>query len=130
MRNATNYYLDLLSERHDNATDYRLSKLLGTTTQNISHYRHGRRQLGDTIARRIAELLNLHPLTVISAINAERATDSETASMWRDFAKLARHSATVGCAIFVLLIGLPSPAEASPLQGFANQGNSTAMYIM
>ncbi len=38
---TTNQLLDLIAERHGGCTDYRVSKLLGVTTQAVAKWRHG-----------------------------------------------------------------------------------------
>jgi len=70
------------------SSDYGLAKLFDVLPQTISHYRHGRTQMGDLMAVRAARMLGHPPAPLLAKLAAERTKDSEVAKIWRDAAKV------------------------------------------
>ncbi|WP_229415648.1 helix-turn-helix domain-containing protein [Pseudoduganella armeniaca] len=66
-------YLDAVKRRHGITSDYALAKLLKIGQPAISAYRNGRRIIDDDTALAVAVALEVNPLAVIAAANAERA---------------------------------------------------------
>lgn len=75
-------YLAACKERLGITSDYALAKALRVTQPTISSYRSGRTRIDDDVALTIAEILNVHPLQVIAAANAERAKTPEQRARW------------------------------------------------
>lgn len=97
---TTNELLDRLSAKYGNATDYRLSKLLSTSTPaTVSNWRKGRSTLSHDYAVKVAELLEVHPAYVIACIEHERENkqhpddETTTSGVWRSIANAFREKA-------------------------------------
>lgn len=75
-------YLAACKERLGVETDYALAKRLGIRQTTIISYRKGRSRMDDDVALKVAEVLQLHPLQVIAASNAERAKTEEQKARW------------------------------------------------
>lgn len=63
-------------------SDYALAKALGLSQTGLSNYRTGRSRMDDDVALKVAEILEVHPLQVIAAANAERAKTPEQKARW------------------------------------------------
>ena len=74
--------LDAVKKRHGITSDYALAKILGAPQPTISSYRCGRRIIDDDMALTIAQELDIDPLVVIAAANAERAKTPEIRARW------------------------------------------------
>ena len=97
-------FLEAIKQRHGVSSDYAVSKLLGVTRQSVSHYRRGVNGFEDLVALRVAELLELDPLAVIAARNAERAKRMDVRKIWEGVARKA-----FGAAIGLILAGFLAP---------------------
>ncbi len=75
-------YLAACKARLGIDSDYALAKALGITQQAVSSYRSGNSKINDDVALKVAEILQLHPLQVIAAANAERARTPEAKARW------------------------------------------------
>lgn len=78
----TVHYLDEVKTRLNIKSDYGLAKRLGVGQSAIIAYRAGRRVFDDEVALTIAQALELNPLVVIAAANAERAKTDEQKARW------------------------------------------------
>jgi predicted transcriptional regulator len=74
--------LDAVKARREITSDYALAKVLGITQQAVSSYRAGNSAISDDVALTVAEILQIHPLQVIAAANAERAKTPEQKERW------------------------------------------------
>lgn len=118
-------FLDAVKARHSVESDYKLAQLMGVTRSCISNYRNGKSSLDDVAALKVAELLELSPGIVLSAVHAERAKAPAEKAAWNSiFEKLG------GLAAGVLIASClyPSPADASVYA--ASQPAKPALYIM
>lgn len=107
-------YLDTLKNRHSLTSDYQLAKLLETSTPVISHYRTGKRVMDDYTAAKVAELLELEPLEVIAAANAERERDPNKRAYWEKLVQSGvRTAASIALAVITVLAPTPSPVHAA-----------------
>jgi transcriptional regulator with XRE-family HTH domain len=96
---STTEYLDEAKKRAGIESDYALAKRLGVTKAAISNYRQGISKMDDYTAAQIADLLEVDPLEVIAAANAEREKDEKKKDYWRKiFARCA-----AACVVFFLL---------------------------
>lgn len=75
-------YLDAVKAAKGISSDYALAKLLGFPLSSVSSYRTGRRFFDDDAALTVAQALNINPLIVIAAVNAERAKTPEMRARW------------------------------------------------
>lgn len=75
-------YLDAVKNRYGIKSDYALAKHLGFNHTAVSGYRNGHRFFDDDAALTIATALELNPLEVIAAANAERAKTPEQKARW------------------------------------------------
>lgn len=78
----TTEYLAAAKLRLGITSDYALAKKLHVSQPTISNYRAGRSRMDDDVALAIAEILELNPLIVIAAANAERAKTPEARARW------------------------------------------------
>lgn len=83
----TNEYLDAVRVKRELPSDYAVAKLLGITRQTISGYRNGGKQFDDAIARRVAEVLGIHPGLVMLDMHRERSKTPEDRSVWQEIYK-------------------------------------------
>lgn len=135
---TTNQLLDAVAAKHGGATDYRLSKLLHTSTQTVSNWRRGRSSLNPTFAVRVAELLKWEPAYVIACVERERAekdtrleqTD-EIVATWQKIADRFRPALAITLVATLGLFsggGKASAAEVSDTSTAFCQAD--AVYIM
>jgi transcriptional regulator with XRE-family HTH domain len=76
-------YLDAVKERLGITSDYALAARLGITRSAVSKFQKGA-VFGDDVALTVAEILQLNPLEVIAAANAERAKTPEQKARWTE----------------------------------------------
>jgi len=130
---TTNELLDAVSKRYGGATDYRLSKLLRTSTQTVNHWRKGRAILSQEFAVRVADALDWPHAYVIACAEHERAQRALDAGRdplaetwtvlrtWEAIAKAFRPKTAAGvllaCAAAWTLSALPSQADAASAAG-------------
>jgi transcriptional regulator with XRE-family HTH domain len=75
-------YLAACKKRLGIESDYALAKALGVSQQAVSSYRSGNSKINDDVALTVAEILDVNPLQVIAAANAERAKTDEQRARW------------------------------------------------
>lgn len=117
-------FLDAVKARHALPSDYKLAQFMGISKQVISGYRNGKSLMDDQTALKVAELLDLSPGIVLSAVHAERAKSESEKAAWNSiFEKLG------GLAASVLLVSclLPSPADASVSGPSASQQSDSVL---
>jgi transcriptional regulator with XRE-family HTH domain len=137
---TTNQLLDELSEKHSGATDYRLSKLLNTSTQTVSNWRRGRSSLSVEFAHRIAALLEWEPAYVVACVEWERAaresTDAleQTGEILNTWQKIAEKFRPTLPGILLGAVGLftatDSHAHSLTYHASADFCNVAVLYIM
>lgn len=79
---TTVQYLDAIRAKHGLTSDYQLAKLMDIRQSTISGYRAGRSHLDDLMSLKVADLLGIDPMEVISAANAERAKTQAVKEVW------------------------------------------------
>jgi len=75
-------YLAACKRRLNIESDYALAKALGITQQAVSSYRAGNSKINDDVALSVAQILEIEPIAVIAAANAERAKTPEQKARW------------------------------------------------
>lgn len=115
-------FLDALKVRCGLPSDYAIAQLLGVTRQQVSHWRRGAQGFSDLIAVQVAELLELDPMVVIAARNAERAKRTDERQVWEGvLRKLA--GAAIGLVLGAWLLaggdqaGVIATVAAAPIDG-------------
>jgi transcriptional regulator with XRE-family HTH domain len=83
----TKDYIEAAKQRLDLPSDYALAKVLGVAKQTVSNYQNGKTQLDEPIARRVAEILGIHPGLVLLDMQRERAKTPEDKSLWQEIYK-------------------------------------------
>jgi hypothetical protein len=116
-------WLDAVKRKHGLDSDYKLAKLLHVETQNISHYRAGRRYMDAYTAARVAELLKVDPLKVIAACEGERARNEEQRTFWK------RLAAAVALGTVTTIGTPPPPAQAGTLHNGNYQGGQSRQVL-
>lgn len=84
--------LELAKHRQGDVTDYRISKLLGTTTQNVSNYRRGVSKPANPVAMRLGELAGVDPVEAVISVNLERSTTPEDREVWEAMLQRLEHT--------------------------------------
>lgn len=74
---TTPQILDAIAAKYGNCSDYRISKLLGTSTGSVGNWRVGRSALNPTYAVKAAVLLDWEPAYVLACVEHERAAKDE-----------------------------------------------------
>ncbi len=107
-------FLDAVKLRHKLTSDYQLAKLLRWTSQRISIYRAGRRELDDDACLQIAAALELPAPYVMACIAAARAKSAESKRAWEKAARLLKSgtAAVVLAAAMLLSQNAPSASNA------------------
>lgn len=111
---TTNEILDQIAIKFDHCTDYRLGKLLNTSSSAITNYRQGKNFLSQTFAIRAAALLEWDPAYVIACVEWERAgrdsrleqTD-EIRATWEKIAQRFKPAAAI-LAVWLLVAFAPN----------------------
>lgn len=108
-------------------TDYALAKALGIRgTGKISHWRTGRNRPDVDVCFQIAEILNLEPQAVITAVRLEGSSTPEEKTFWARYAKKYGVAAAITPFMFASTIALTSLAVHQEAQA----GNNDRVCIM
>jgi plasmid maintenance system antidote protein VapI len=75
-------YLNAVKAKLGIESDYALAQHLGITRSAVSVFTRGKGIFGDDVALAVAEILGVHPFTVIAQANAERAKTPEQRARW------------------------------------------------
>ncbi len=100
-------YLDKAKEKLGIQSDNGVSKHLGITRSAISNYRSGNYIMDDFTAAKIAEILEIDPLIVIAAANAEREK-GERREYWK---KVSKRLGGIAAGFLFFSITLPAPIQ-------------------
>lgn len=124
--NATNRYLDRVQKARGLVSDYALAAELGIARQVVSNYRTGRRHLDARACVKVADLLGVPALEVISAVEADRAKSAPDRDFWRG--QLQRLGAA---AVLVCVAHMGAGAGEARASTLSVQGGAHAeIYIM
>jgi len=109
---TTKEYLNAVKAKTGVASDYALSKVLDISRQQVSKYRNNNEFLSDLTCVKVASILEIDPMIVISAINAERSRNEKEKAVWTAlFEKLGGMAASV--LIATAVFSAPAPVKAS-----------------
>jgi predicted transcriptional regulator len=104
--------LDELKARNGGASDYAIAKMLGITRSSVSKYRNKLGSFDDSVAIRVANLLEIDPAIVISSMHAERSRMPEERAIWEGIIERLGGVAAA-LALGVGLVSAPPQAEAA-----------------
>ena len=128
----TTDYLDAVRARFELDSDNAISKKIGVSRQNVSNYRHKRHFFDDSVAARVARLLDIEPGVVIADAQAERAKTPEMIKTWKRISKqLGQAASHAVYALFaVILSGLALFAPAQDAQAQGVEAEKPKVYIL
>lgn len=104
------------------ATDYRVGKILQVSDSTVPVWRSGRSFIGDEMAIKIAEILELDVQFVLASLQAERARRAQNVRVADAWSTIARRVAAVTIVGTTLLLpftggsGAAIAGEGSPEQ--------------
>lgn len=113
--------LDQAKEKLGIASDYRLAKCWNVTPQRIGNWRQGVNGLSDDKAVQICEMIGADPGPVLLQLQAERARKSKHPAVAAVFDSLLRKLGPTIAAGLALFVGIPTPADASPITSGLSQ---------
>ena len=90
----TTDFLDAVKATYSLPSDYALAKKLSVTTSCITNYRIKRNFMDDSMALKIAYLLDVEPLQVIACAQIERAERSgalDLLEFWKEVIKSSKN---------------------------------------
>jgi hypothetical protein len=106
---TTNQILDAISAKAGGVTDYRLSKMFGTSTSAVGNWRAGRTALSLDYALKAAALLEWEAAYVVACVERERAekdqrleATDEIKATWEKIAQAFRPAAAILAVVFLL----------------------------
>ena len=109
----TTELLQKVKDKTGAESDYKLAKVLDIPTQRIADYRSGKRAPDVYACTKIAIMLGVDPLEIISEVEARSAQTQAKRDFWRDF---RQH--TGKAAVMVLALGFMT---SSPVDVHASQ---------
>lgn len=98
----TQQYFEQVREKLENATDYKIAKVLDISTQNVSEYVRGIREADTYGCTKIAMVLGIDPLEVIAEVEAKAARTAKKREFWKSFRSSASR-AILGLLLFGML---------------------------
>lgn len=119
-------FLDAIRARYGFTSDYKVAKLLGVPPQYVSRWRHGRGGMGDDVAARVAQLLELDVGYVLARLYEERATTEAARSVWRE---LAGRLGPVTVAVLLALVLVPLLGDQAGALAAAFFGPTSLYYV-
>ncbi len=108
-------YLDMLKQRYNWPSDYRLAKELNISQSRMSNYRCGKTSMDDDLALQVEKLLELPPGTIILQLHAERTKCPQAARVLKQISKqIGSAAASFFVAVSVIYLQFsPSLAGAA-----------------
>ena len=113
-------------------SNYRLARVLDVPERTVQRWSTGRNLPANAYATRLAQLADLDPAEVVAAINAERAKDDATRSMWVGIAERLHRAGAALCVILSLGFWSGGP-DGGALASTAHPERSaaqTCLYLM
>lgn len=84
---TTKKYMDILRERYNGCSNYRIAQLLKVSKSCVSHWSNGKNGMGDDAAARLADLCELDPVEVITELYIERSKSDATRHYFEEVLK-------------------------------------------
>lgn len=109
-------FLDRCKEKLGVKLDSELAQAIGVKKSTLSLYKSNERRPDEYTCFQIAEILNLEPQAVISAVKAEGEQDPDKRRFWEQYARRYGVALTVpfllAGTISLISLALPAPANA------------------
>jgi hypothetical protein len=113
-------YLDACKAKLELTSDYQLAKVLGLRPSALSAYRNNGGTFGRSTQKKVAKILEIHPLRVRADAELERATSPEERALWRELvAKIGGVLVAAGAGALLSIAGA-RPAYAGAAGEFDN----------
>ncbi len=93
-------YLEEAKKKLGITSDYEFAKRVGLKKQSLSRYRKKQGVMDDLACVKIAEILGVDPLEIITAANMEREKKEERRRYWEKFSRRMGWVAVVIIAVF------------------------------
>lgn len=90
----TRGYVELIRKAYD-ASYYRVTRMLGITDTSMDRWRKGKSEANEDHAVKIAELLQLDPLQVITELDIERAESEKVRALRKKIREIIKRSLSV-----------------------------------
>lgn len=84
---ATKKYMDILRERYNGCSNYRIAQLLGVSKACVSRWSNGKAGIGDECAAKLADLCDLDAVAVITELHMERSKSRATRQYYEEVLK-------------------------------------------
>lgn len=97
---ATKKYMDIIRERYNGCSNYRIAQLLQVTKSCVSRWSNGKNGMGDDAAARLADLCELDAVEVLTELYIERSKSLATRHYFEEVLK------RTGTALVVVLPAL------------------------
>ena len=120
-------FLDALKARYKLPSDYALAHFMGIARSGISSYRSGKTRLDDSIAMKVAKLLDLDAGYVVACAHAERAKRDDVRDMWQKTANALKRSA--GALLVCLLFYSAGGQNALASTAYAGETANFHYYV-
>ena len=118
--NTTNDYLNAVKAKTGAPSDYALAKKLELTRSAISKYRNLNTGFDNLTALKVASILEIDPMIVISSVSLEKAKTPTEKQLWKTvFERLGGVAASVIIASTLLV----NPAPAKAASDFTSRNN-------
>ena len=122
--------LDLIKNKHDLKSDYKLAIYLGIVYGSVQNYRHGRSYPDERVCQILAQAAGVDADVLTAQVQAARSRNAETKSVWERIAlrlqTAAATAAVSGLFFFSPLSQDPHGALASELS--PNLNFNSAIY--
>lgn len=136
MATVTQYYLEKCRTKltvelglKKPATDYQLTKLLDIASSSMTRYTKHDVECDEEIAYRIARFLDIPPMEIIGAVNAQKAKSDELKSFWEK-AKRGSVAGLGAVALSGALMAQPEPAQAASIYHNAHTSALSGSHFM
>lgn len=129
MKSTAEFLNEALAKLGD-VTAYRMSKITGISQPAFSRYKGGDRIIDDYAATKIAEILEIDPMIVISAANAEREKNAEKKNFWtKKYAELGGMAASVFMVVSLSFVSEDALAQPQASNSAVNSVYYVKLYI-
>ena len=108
-----NTVLDTAKKVHQIGSDYKLAMYLGIGSGNLRNYRHGRSLPDPKVCSKLAAALGEKPDLLVVEMEAQRAQDDETRTLWVNLAKRLQ-AGVANCKLLAVLAIVSIAGAALP----------------
>ena len=120
MKTTTQELIERLRDFTETRSDYAVSKLIGVTRSNMTHYKNGG-QFDNTVALKVSEILNTSYISIIAKIECEKNHKPEDAKLWSKYLK--RLTVAAGLAAVTVMMILTAGSDLTYQENNAQTSN-------